>query len=99
MVILEACEMEQASQKEQEKIGVLRGVGCDLVNLTDGGEGSLGRKISDETRAKMRESGKTKVFTDKHRANLSIGHLGKQPALGHVQSEEHKNRGWGEKGF
>lgn len=40
-------------------------------NLTWGGEGSYGRKISDKTRIKMSESGKIKNFTDSHRKHLS----------------------------
>jgi len=62
-------------------------------NHPKGGEGSLGRKasnetiekfkksianISDETRQKMSESGKNKIFTKTHRQNLSKSRLGKK---------------------
>lgn len=49
----------------------------NLVNLTDGGEGVSGRKVSEESRAKMRERKLGRKFTVEHCANLSKAKLGK----------------------
>jgi hypothetical protein len=42
-----------------------------LRNMTNGGDGTSGLIISDETKRKMSESGKNKVFTEKHKKNIS----------------------------
>ena len=49
---------EEAYQLEQEMISDLRDKGCMLLNKTDGGLGTLGRKASDETRRKQSEAAK-----------------------------------------
>jgi len=53
-----------------------------LVNFTDGGEGTSGIKISEETREKMRiaNTGKNKdrKHTDKSKLNMSLAQIGKQ---------------------
>ena len=41
---------------ERRWIARLRAEGCSLTNLTDGGEGTPGRKVSAETRAKVSRS-------------------------------------------
>jgi hypothetical protein len=45
-----------------------------LVNLTDGGEGSTGRIISDAARKKMSLAKKGKTYTEEHRKNMSAAH-------------------------
>jgi len=47
-----------------------------LVNLTDGGEGVSGRKVSQESRAKMRARKIGKPLTCEHRAALSAATKG-----------------------
>jgi DNA-binding transcriptional regulator YiaG len=42
-----------------------------LTNMTDGGEGSVGRICTKETRIKMSDSAKIKIFTDTHKKNIS----------------------------
>lgn len=49
-----------------------RGKNGPLVNMTDGGEGVSGLIVSAETRAKMSEAGRRKVFSDQHKANLRV---------------------------
>ncbi len=52
-------------------------------NMTIGGEGTSGFFHSEETKLKMSESAMGKVFTDKHKENLS------KSKIGVPQSEEH----------
>ncbi len=49
-----------------------------LRNQTDGGDGVSGRKCSLETRQKLSEGNRNRVFTDAHRRNISLGQLGKK---------------------
>ena len=44
---------DEAFQIERERIKFWRDAGVDLANLTDGGEGTVGFKMSDETKAKL----------------------------------------------
>ena len=54
---------EEIYAKEKEHIKNLRNKGVDLTNLTDGGEGCFGYKLSDESRMKMSIS-KKKYFEE-----------------------------------
>lgn len=58
-----------------------------LTNLTDGGDGTSNKAHSEETRRKMSESGKKKIFTENHRKNLSIANSG----VNHVNFGKHLN--------
>lgn len=51
--IIEEATVETWIEREQFWIAFYRAAGCRLVNATDGGEGTLGHKLSDEARAKM----------------------------------------------
>jgi hypothetical protein len=60
-----------------------------LVNLTDGGDGCLGRPTTTETKEKISRSHKGKKLSEEHRRNLSKAKIGKKRG---VLSEEHKKR-------
>jgi len=47
-------------------------------NLTDGGDGTLGFFPNEESRKKMSEAGKRKIFTEEHRRKLSINNVAKR---------------------
>jgi len=53
---------------------------------------NLGRHPSEETRRKMSQSGKNRVFTETHRRNLSLALIGNQRCKGIRLSEEHKKK-------
>jgi group I intron endonuclease len=57
-------------------------------NLTDGGGGMLGFKLSDETKQKMSEH----VKTPEHRKKISEAKMGNQARLGMTHSEETKRK-------
>jgi molecular chaperone DnaK (HSP70) len=63
-----------------------------LRNMTDGGEGSS--NPSEETRIKMSESQKGKIFSEEHRRKLSEAHKGKTTSEEHRRklSEAHKGK-------
>lgn len=47
-------------------------------NITDGGDGTLGRKFSEDTIRKMSKSHKGKIITESWRNNMRIGQLNKE---------------------
>jgi hypothetical protein len=69
---------------------------CDLVNATDGGEGTLGYAHTAEARAKMsteRRGKKRRPRSVEHRANLRAAHLGKSLTPEHRAKVGAANRG------
>ena len=48
-----------------------------LCNMTDGGEGSYGRVLSDETKKKISESNRGKIMTEEQKRKISEGNMGK----------------------
>lgn len=94
---------EQAFADEIQQIAQLRRDGCELCNLTDGGEGTSGMKHSIETRAKISASETGKKISDEVRAKISAANknpsaetrakisaamTGKKNSLGHKPSDE-----------
>ena len=57
-----------------KEVEIIESIGLNnLCNLTTGGEGTSGYKLSEETKKKMSEAkkGKKRVFSDEHRKKLS----------------------------
>ncbi len=65
-------ERARALEAEAEWISMLRHVGCDLVNIADGGRSPT---MTAETRAKMSAAHKGKVRSPEHLAALSAAGL------------------------
>lgn len=83
-----------ADDAERKYIDLARRLGMNLVNATDGGEGGLGRKPSEETRKKMSEAGvgeKNPFFGKKHspETRQKISEAKKGHGLGKTLSPEH----------
>lgn len=57
-------------------------------NLTDGGGGMLGFKLSEETKERMSQH----VKSQEHRKNISVAKMGNKSRLGMKHSEETKKR-------
>jgi hypothetical protein len=71
-ILLDGLTWEQACEKEIEFISLYGRADLNkgtLVNMTDGGEGQYGRKISEETRIKM-----CKPKSENAKQNLKISH-------------------------
>ena len=59
-------------------------------NLTAGGEGQLGRYMSEETKHKISLSNKGKTLSEETRVKISLGMKGKKNCLGNTLSSEHR---------
>ena len=70
-IVFECKSWKEACQEEQEYIKEFNTKDPNGYNLTDGGEGASGYKPSLEARKNMSDAGKRKIFTKKHKQNLS----------------------------
>lgn len=72
------CKSEQqAFDDEIQQIAQLRNEGFSLANITNGGEGSSGVPITNETRAKISKANKGRILSSESRLNMSVAHKGK----------------------
>jgi len=78
VILQEFTEPEILCDAEIFWIAYFRKMGCPLTNLTDGGEGTMGRKVSIETRAKIGSSNKGKVRSPELFAKMSAIRKGKK---------------------
>jgi len=73
-------ESENETECLIEEKRLIREIGKNnLCNLTDGGEGTSGYKLSEETKQKIRLSkiGKKRIFSEEHKRKLSEAKIGK----------------------
>ena len=71
-------EETDAFEHERELIAGLRATGVKLANLTEGGEGTVGRIHSEETREKIRRAALGRKYSVEVRAKLSAQRTGKK---------------------
>jgi len=97
-IIDNAEDAKSLYEKEQHWI---RFYGCkepNGYNMTDGGEGTIGMKYSEESKRKISESAKGnkkwlgKIHTEESKRKMSIARKGKQPRLGCKHTEETKKK-------
>jgi len=62
---------EDLADAERWNIQHYRSISCDLTNLTDGGEGTTGRVVSEESRKKHSRSMKGRSKSPEHRQKIS----------------------------
>jgi len=73
LCILEECERTGWQDRERWWIAHYRALGCDLVNTTDGGDGSEGHRPSQATRAKLSASQTGRQVSPAVRAKIAEG--------------------------
>lgn len=80
-LLFEGCTKEQAYAHER---ALIRGLGRrnlgtgELLNLTDGGEGAYGRKMSEKARQALRDANLGNKWDEKRRANYIKAKTGKK---------------------
>lgn len=62
-----------------------------LVNMTDGGDGTYGKIVTDETKKKISKSNKGKVMTEEVKKKISESHKGKPKPKPEYFSEKMRN--------
>jgi hypothetical protein len=77
---------EEACLAEISLIAELRAKGFRLLNMTDGGEGSLGKKDSEETRRRKSLAGAGRAVSEETKQKISSANSGKK------RSEEAKRK-------
>ena len=85
-IIKDGLSFQEANAYEIQLIKELRDQGCQLCNMTDGGEGCLGVKKTPEQKAAISLKNKGKKRSDKTKAKM----LGNKNALGTKRSPEVK---------
>lgn len=99
---LDSCEWEQSADLEIFYISIFKLWGFNLTNLTDGGEGTIGYKFSEESKAKIGKANKgNKVWegrkhSEETKNKISIANKGKQRTneFKEFRSNYQKNKNW-----
>jgi hypothetical protein len=80
-IVSDNCSKEEAIQIEQYLIAyygrIVLNTGC-LANITDGGDGVNGYKVSEETRKKISQRNKGRKLSAEHKANMSKAAKGRK---------------------
>lgn len=71
LIVLEECRVGDGCVSERRWIADLRAQGCNLTNLTEGGEGVPGFRMSDEAKAKIAAAARLRRHTDETREKIS----------------------------
>lgn len=80
ILVLRECSCnEEALSGEIELIARFRGCDFDLVNATDGGQGSLGRPVTQKTREAVGRASRNRVYTPEMLARLKESHKHVKP--------------------
>lgn len=75
--VLERHETAEAlDEAERHFIAYFRSIGCDVVNLTSGGDGSVGYRHTEQSKQKQRAKMAGRKLTPEHRASISQGMMG-----------------------
>lgn len=87
----EACELEMFLISEYGRRNLKQG---NLSNMSDGGEFNPNRVISEETKLKISKSLKNRIFTKKHKLNLSKVNKGRKHSLKHIEKNRKQALKW-----
>lgn len=90
--VLAHCTKNNLADKEIELIAKARSEGVRLTNVTDGGEGTFGRKMSEEGRKRISEFNRNREFSDLHRERISKSNMGNTSKRGTKLSKKSKEK-------
>jgi group I intron endonuclease len=76
IIVVEYCGKENLAEREIYWIKKFRSDGFELCNGTNGGEGTFGRKWSEERKRKFSESRRGIKFSKEHVEKLRLAHIG-----------------------
>jgi group I intron endonuclease len=76
MILEENLERDILPLQERFWIAIAKALDIELYNMTDGGEGTFGRKTSQETRDKMSKAKLGKKLTEEHKRNAALAKVG-----------------------
>jgi len=85
MRVIESIE-GNGSKAERKWISEYRSIGAKLTNATDGGEGTLGAKLSESTRCKMSKARTGVVFSEERRRKISEAKKGVKLSDEHIRN-------------
>lgn len=97
VVILEECSEDDLNLNEMFWIASIRASGGQLLNMTDGGEGTHGFRWSDKEKKRIGSQHRGKLISEEHRAAVSKAFKGKKLSAEHRAKigAAHKGRDWG----
>lgn len=81
------------AESEKRWIRILREQECDLLNLTDGGDGTRGVVWSAKSKAKASSSSKGRAKSSTHRLALSKAHMGLKKSRASIEKQRAKMKG------
>jgi hypothetical protein len=70
--------LEEILEREKYWIKYYRDNGYNLVNSTDGGDGTVGYKLTEEHKQLLRDLNKGKTLSEEHKQKISNSHKGKK---------------------
>lgn len=73
--------VELGDEEEMALIGGIRAAGGQLLNMTFGGEGFVGRRMSAKQIEDHRQRNLGKTLSEEHRRKISVAHMGKTIGL------------------
>lgn len=83
---------QEALEHEKFLIACFKGMGIQLCNMTEGGDGVVGYVPTEEQRKKTSERMKTYQMSEATKKKISISKIGNKARLGRKNSESHKEK-------
>ena len=81
--VVAVLKVDEGPRAEIRYIAVLRDHGVTLTNNTDGGDGSLGRHLSDGARVRLSAAHRGRIPSQETRAKMSLASKGKKKTAAH----------------
>lgn len=77
-IVASGLDEDSAFSLEKDRIEFWRNAGCDLTNMTNGGEGLAGLKFSAEHRKRLSTSRKGKIISPEQKIKISLSLKGRK---------------------